>query len=1145
MFFCESCLPTTYEFYSFPLDALSILHCFLPLPSQIVLMVFLFGVDLSNSSLAFIEHSSENLTLPNAQTAGPSNPITPVRPPFVKPPGFRENAEFFGMERELIELDEKVFDPAVRAKGTACVLLWCLPGGGKSYVAREYLYKNRAKFPGGIFWVQAKSKSEIWQGFWDIAEQIALKDLEDPRTLRFEEEKAAFVDAIKNWFQKRHEWLLVLDGITVDNDDEINDLQKFIPDSTDSAIIITSVNRFLAKKHRLLSPTAVHVEPMQEDQATAMLFKELSIKCPSDAEKAKATQIVQKLECLPLAVHAVGRHIDQTGEQLVRYHIRDEPSESMIRDTYKDIMEDLSRFHHQEALDLINILCFFSQHIPFEMVQLGIEALKNTRIKVKERRDPTSLPDINTTISTLRQYALMDRNDISDSVKTGGANAQDKLVDAIDMLKIHSVVQSVFADTLRVEGRLPEYLEYAIRVFCRSYDKADDRIKAKTSAGLVSDYRHYEVHGNRIAEHIVRYKKLSGDGRLDIRQAVLTGKLGLIQDEIQKRTPSSSQEAVGIHTSIFDRQSSTSSTGPETPPRNLSIISTRHFLDQEKPHLESPVSINSASTHPEIVNHSPGLQPLPFDMMDDGYTTDDERLDYPTSDAPPHLPIQRHQLLPRPEAMLPMTERPHEEHPEVHRTIIALQQKKEREKLLQRWIRPGRTIDELTGVASVEAQGDITTRPASSGKITARSEAEASLASAQRGPSPSRGGGQLSDRRRSSNTRNSFQLKLQALAAKMGYDNEAISPTESTHSQGSVPVNHDHSNVHGPSPLRGSTPMTGSPKSIGRPRASSTKENTHPSSSRSSPTIKRAHPDRTSTSDIPSLALVPPKSQSAQLSHRPRNMVPNPHPLPYERIDTPKKRQQSPDPAPSNLHYVLSSSRPSQPYPDDLASHHAGYTSEISRDPSVQSTYTVAGSEPARYPPAMSPFLSAAGNPEKDSGVRKSPKSATQRIVAMPPAPSAAPASQNLQHVYEWADSQASSREELEAVTMGHTDSAPGFRTEDGYVEFGHPHPLSSPDASPEDQAELERRAREQRQDLESRFRNGEFRAKGWGPTPYPKGDGMPAAPVDLSTEARGRRRGYTVDEVLEDDDAFHVGLGMTGVPVEPGSSSVGDMRAA
>jgi hypothetical protein len=175
-----------------------------------VLTVFLFLVDLSNSSLAFIEHSSENLTTSKPQTVGLIDPTAPPKPPFVKPAGFRENSEFFGMERELIELDDKVFDPGVRAKGTACVLLWCLPGGGKSYVAREYVYKNRQKFPGGIFWVQAKSKSEIWQGFWDIAEQIALKDLKDPRTLRFEEEKAAFVEAIKDWFQKRHDWLLLI-----------------------------------------------------------------------------------------------------------------------------------------------------------------------------------------------------------------------------------------------------------------------------------------------------------------------------------------------------------------------------------------------------------------------------------------------------------------------------------------------------------------------------------------------------------------------------------------------------------------------------------------------------------------------------------------------------------------------------------------------------------------------------------------------------------------------------------------------------------------------------------------------------------------------------------------------------------------------
>jgi hypothetical protein len=882
-----------------------------------------------------------------------------------------------------------------------------------------------------------------------------------------------------------------------------------------------------------------------------MLRNELGIRYFSDAEKAKAVQIVRKLECLPLAIHAVGRRINQTGEQLVRYHVKDEPSESKIRDTYTEIMEDLNRFHHQEARDLINILCFFSQHIPFEMVQLGIEALKSTRIKVKEKRDPTSLPNINTTISILRQYALMDRNDFPEGAQASGVNTEDKAGDTIDMLKVHSVVQSVFADTLRVEGQLPEYLEYAIRVFCRSYDKADDRIKAKTSAGLVSDYRHYEVHGNRIMEHIIRYKKLGGDSRLDVRQAVLASRLGLIQEEIQKRTPGSSQEAVGVHTSIFDRQSSTSSTGPETPTRTLSIISNRQILDQDKPNLESPVSIDSSTIYPEIMNHSPGLQPLPFDMIEDGYTTDDERHGQNlrknmTSDAHPNLPIQSHQHIPHQETIPSLTQRPHDEHLEMHRTIIALQQKKEREKLLQRWIRPGRTIDELTEVASVVAEGDITTRPASSGKITARSEAEASLASAQRGASPSRGVGRLSNRRPSSNSRNSIRLKMQALAAKVGYETEVISPTESTHSQESILLDREasSSSIHGPSPLREPSPHPASSEAPGRPRATSTKENARPPSSHSSPGLKHSHPLRTSTSDIPDLAMVPPRSHDIQLSHRPRNMVPNPLPLPYERIDTPSKRNQSPDPAPSNLHYVSSSSKPSQPYPDQVPPHQAGYTSDMSRDPSVQSVYTVAGSEPSRYPPALSPLLFATDtSTENDSTVRKSPKSVAQRILAMPPSPLAAPGSQNLHHVHEWANSQTSNHHDLEGVPMGRTDSAPGIRTEDGYFEFGHPHPI---EPSSKEQADVERQARVERLDLESRFRNGEFRAKGWEPAPYPKGDGMPVAPVDLSTDSmrrRGRRRGFTVDEVLEGGEDFSPGLGMTGVVVEPESSFVADTR--
>lgn len=80
---------------------------------------------------------------------------------FIKPSGFRPNSLFVGRETQLSELHKMLFDKKRRAQGTSAVLVQSLPGGGKTHLAREYVYDHRDDFPGGIFWLRAKSPVEL------------------------------------------------------------------------------------------------------------------------------------------------------------------------------------------------------------------------------------------------------------------------------------------------------------------------------------------------------------------------------------------------------------------------------------------------------------------------------------------------------------------------------------------------------------------------------------------------------------------------------------------------------------------------------------------------------------------------------------------------------------------------------------------------------------------------------------------------------------------------------------------------------------------------------------------------------------------------------------------------------------------------
>jgi hypothetical protein len=201
------------------------------------------------------------------------------------------------------------------------------------------------------------------------------------------------------------------------------------------------------------------------------------------------------------------------------------------------------------------------------------------------------------------------------------------LADNIDVIRLHSVVQGFFADTLHADEdpkTFPRWLDRAVRVFCCSYDNANLRITRKTNTGLVEDYRLYEIHGIRLREHVVRHeKKFSMTGTL----AMLDIALARIKGEIERRTPDSSNAiAVGkaevVQCSIFDRSSSSSDTGPETPgdsSQGPSASST--WLDPDQGQLESPNDIlhQERGSNPVPHHYPPRIQD---EDEDAGYDSD-------------------------------------------------------------------------------------------------------------------------------------------------------------------------------------------------------------------------------------------------------------------------------------------------------------------------------------------------------------------------------------------------------------------------------------------------------------------------------------------------------------------------------------------
>lgn len=683
---------------------------------------------------------------------------------FIKPPGFRPNSLFVGREPELAEMHRMLFDKKRRAEGTSAVLLQCLPGGGKSCLARQYVYTHFDDFPGGIFWVRAKSQEQLAAGFWDIARKVALKPSANDKDITLPKDPQQFISVVTEWFGANRDWLLVLDGIQFDHSEE---LRRFIPDSKNTSLIYTSTERGVGGDHHFMNPQVIRIPLLSAREAQQLFLLELDKKNPTTDDLKNSMQLVQRMGFLPLVINAVAQRLKATGEPLAKF-TRSYATGPKLRDldTYKVIVEQLRFAGAFEALNLMNVLCFFNQYIPVEMISLGLKAL-DVPTRAYERATGRAL---NNTIKVLNRFALIDRNE-QDPIRSSQSSkgSRESLSDDVDVIKLHSVVQDFFIDSLRADGQLPQGLQRAVILFRASYNKANARICSKTNAGLVSDYLSYEIHGRRLLDHLLRNEKKNP--ALSRSREILEPCLQTLKDEIERRTRESSYDIIhgrpeAYQTSIFDRTSSSSDTGPESPGTLENHAYTWGSEDYRGPY-ESPVSV----THDGILSHvqnDTSLDFLPPPRIEDpGYDSDRDEAELMTA-----RPSQR---TPRPDDLTGFEDwqivrgRRERDKPaplDLHRTVKMMERNRYHDSAgAWRAVNPAGADPR---VSHETAQAFIPTpmiKIPSRGRISGHSQAEVALSQiSKNSPPPIRGGGNIvvQDRQRSPQPRRAFTDYLTA-----------------------------------------------------------------------------------------------------------------------------------------------------------------------------------------------------------------------------------------------------------------------------------------------------------------------------------------------------------------------------------------------
>ncbi|KAJ6018950.1 hypothetical protein N7522_001017 [Penicillium canescens] len=611
--------------------------------------------DLGNSGL--LEFSHYSLTSP---------------PLFVAPPGFHPNATFFGMKKELEVLHNRLFKAKSRAERTMAVLISGVPGSGKTHLARQYVFARRDCYPGGIFWIDAKSRESAYKCFWEIAQAATLVDHKEAVEPEYQETQR-YVSAVRNWLQTRQDWLLVFDGVTFDRDDDINEFRSFLPWNRQCSIIYTSVDTTLRKKQRLYEPYCLMISRMHVEDACNLLFKDVGITRPTAEQISKATRIVEHYECLPLAIHAIGHRLNATGKPIEKYRVKSQVTDKKLAEPFLSIMNDLFRLQQRQALHLINLLSFLGHQVPVGLLNLGRAAMTAENLEIQTSAQTGEEPDLDNTLGTLIHYGLIERTsdagvvrqtsslhrfDHQSDEETAGDNKpvpemSDSLNEssqegffsiyrhnsAVDVVKIHSVVQGFCRDELRIKdeeykgamnkhdpGFYDTWLIVATRFLIKSYEAARERMAHYQDCGLVRDYREYETHASRLAELFPK-RPLMGSHPPIVREARegLRRLLKSISKEIENLSPSSSHHFSGNQKSVFDRSSSSSSSFPESSTdEGISRQNTFNWDDIGSPRAESPEQMAVPLPRFRLELFPPHIFRGPGYESEEGYETDGE-----------------------------------------------------------------------------------------------------------------------------------------------------------------------------------------------------------------------------------------------------------------------------------------------------------------------------------------------------------------------------------------------------------------------------------------------------------------------------------------------------------------------------------------
>jgi hypothetical protein len=288
------------------------------------------------------------------------------------------------------------------------------------------------------------------------------------------------------------------------------------------------------------------ISPLQVEDACKLLYETLGIVTPTKEQAVAATALVERYDCLPLAIHALGHHVKAAGKSIENF-VLNENTNRLGNAGFRTVMNEMYSSQKRQALNLLHLLSFLDCHTPVRLIEFGCDAMTvadSADILISPRAGEA--PDLSTTIATLLRHALINRTDDTElkisrphpesnvpqvlgrSLQEMGLGiySLDELlcikreISGLDILIIHTAVQDFCRAEVRLKdlNRLQEphqtetigedeagfydtWLILTSRFLNKSYDTAQGTSESLHGRPLgLRDLREYATHITRSAQ---------------------------------------------------------------------------------------------------------------------------------------------------------------------------------------------------------------------------------------------------------------------------------------------------------------------------------------------------------------------------------------------------------------------------------------------------------------------------------------------------------------------------------------------------------------------------------------------------------------------------------------------------------------------